>query len=525
MEQTEVKISPRSYLGRSADTALKFAAALSAICALLLTFTLSDYYIFNRISTYGFVFCLSQWAKKAGLILIVLAAFFNCRRCGDAVKYMLPVFLILSCCLFGDFFDAEVIITGDDATSVNREIFKSINDFFPQWLNIALFFAENTALALCCAMLFMRDGLKIKLSALWGIPLSFIAAIPLNIFENFFDINEIPADNFFRFYNFTIWHFLAICVLIGATVGCYAFLKNKPREQQHKYLAAIAVTLLLQYHSKDSVVLGDGYNVYNTIYACLPLFICNIGVYVASLSVILRKKVLYSISFFIHAVGALTVFIYFGKDSMSNYGIVISYSILYFVLTHCLLFILCVMPSALKHYKFELKKCYIPLIYYFIVIILASLAGGLVSEISTTWTTESGEHLLYDNFLVTGSVDGQNVLNSAGFMRPNYAFTQVNPLPFDVPNLIPLGGFMSYINLFYVLLVYIAYVALFFAFYGLYREYLAVYAVVRKKYNAKKQGAAPQANIAPLPEIESSAEYKVETEVESEAAPTEENEG
>ena len=61
------------------NIALKAGAAIAAICALLLTFTVGDYYIFNRIGEFGFFFCLSQWAKKAGLILILAAVSFNCR--------------------------------------------------------------------------------------------------------------------------------------------------------------------------------------------------------------------------------------------------------------------------------------------------------------------------------------------------------------------------------------------------------------------------------------------------------------
>lgn len=101
--------------------------------------------------------------------------------------------------------------------------------------------------------------------------------------------------------------------------------------------------------------MGDGYNVYYTVLACLPLFICNIGVYMASISVILKKRVLYAIAFFVHAVGALTVFVYFGKDEMSNYGIFCSYSILYFCLTHCLLFALSVLPTAWGTLNSELR--------------------------------------------------------------------------------------------------------------------------------------------------------------------------
>ena len=458
MTQTNAKSRFGFDLNKFTGVSLTVCAAVCAVCALLLTFTVGDYYIFNRISEYGFFFCISQWIKKAGLLLILAAVFFGCKSCADAVKYVLPLFVVLSCCLFGNFFD---IYPAADTPA--QEIFNKINLGFPKWLNVTLFFIQNVALIACCALFFVRDGYKASARSFITLPFAVLLTMPLNIFENFFDINKIPADSFLRFKNFTLWHFLALCVLVGSTVGLYYFLKNKPREQQDKYLAVIALSLLIQYHSKDSMVMGDGYNVYYTVFACLPLFICNIGVYVASISVILKKRVLYAISFFIHAVGALTVFVYFGKDSMSNYGIFVSHSILYFCLTHWMLFALCALPSALGHYKFKIKDCIIPLVYYCVVIILAAVASALVTE----YLTNLG--------LSIGSAPTDDMT------PPRYEFPQVNPLPFDVPNLIPLGGAFRHINVFYVILVYIAYVCLFFAFYGAYRAFLAVRKVVLAK--------------------------------------------
>ena len=138
---------------RAVAISLKVFAAVAAVCALMLTFTVGDYYIFNRIGEYGFFFSVSQWFKKAGLLLILAAVFFNCKSCADAVKYTLPLFIILSCCLFGGFFD---IVPEAEAGSA-QEIFNSINLGFPKWLNITLFFLENVALAACCGLFMARD--------------------------------------------------------------------------------------------------------------------------------------------------------------------------------------------------------------------------------------------------------------------------------------------------------------------------------------------------------------------------------
>lgn len=426
------------------------AAALA--CAFALTFTVSDYYIFNRISQFGAAFTASQWVKKGVLLLLPMAVFYRRRSCADAVKYFAPAFIVLSCCTFGDFFDITKV-----ADTPAQEIYNAVNLFFPRWLNMTLFFAQSAFMLAACALLFVRDGAGARAKSFLSLPAALVACMPLNVFENLFDIDAIPADSFLRFKNFTIWHALAIAALIAFTTGAYFFLKNRCERDRNAWLGAAAIVLLVQYHSKDSMVLGDGYNVYHTILACVPLFICNIGVYIASLSVLTRRKFFYETAFFVHAAGAVSVFVYFGKDEMSNYGIFCSYSILYFTLTHALLFALCVLPSALGQYRFALRDCIAPLIYYFIVIILASVCSALVTSASMTWHTDDGYFLAESELIM-----------------PNYAFTQINPLPFEIPPVWTLKIWNYELNMLYILGLYAAYVALFFAFIGLQRAFTAV---------------------------------------------------
>jgi len=437
--------------------ALQVCTGLYLAISLVLTFTVSDYYIFNRIGEFNFFFVLSQWLKKCGLLLLPLAVWYKRKSCADVAKYFLPVFIIISCCTFGSYFDVTLLT---ESASPAQKVFASINEFMPKAANMALFFIAAVLELFCCASLFIRDGFKVSAKSFIYLPLAVVAVMPLNIFENFFDINAIPADSFLRFKNFTLWHFLALAALVGFTVGCYYILKRFDKQKQQDFLVAGAIVLLIQYHSKDSMLLGDGYNVYNTVFAAIPLFICNMGVYVASLSVIMKKRVLYAISFFVHAAGALTVFIYFGKDEMSNYGIFCSYSILYFCLTHCLLFGLCVLPSALGHYKFRIKDCIIPIVYYCLVIVLATVTSGLVSTFLTTYS--------YDGYTITIGDYG-----TADMSPPNYAFTQVNPLPLPF-DYIPftIGNCTFYLS--YLIALYAVYVGLFWIFTGGYYAFLAV---------------------------------------------------
>ncbi len=80
------------------DVALKACTAALLAVSLILTFTVSDYYIFNRIGEFNVFFVLSQWVKKAGLLLLPLAVFYNKKCCADIAKYLLPVFTVISLC-------------------------------------------------------------------------------------------------------------------------------------------------------------------------------------------------------------------------------------------------------------------------------------------------------------------------------------------------------------------------------------------------------------------------------------------
>ena len=487
-------------LRKITDVGLKVATGLILAIALILTFTVSDYYIFNRIGEFNFYFVFSQWIKKAGLLLLPLAVFYHKKSCSDIFKYVLPVFVILSCCTFGSFFDVSA---AGNATTPSELVFAQINGFIPKAANMTLFFLSNALYLIACALLFVRDGYKVKAKSFIWLPFAVLACMPLNIFENFFDIENFSRSGFWWFRNFTLWHFLMIAVLVGFTVGAYFFLRKKERKTQEDFLVAAAIVMLIQYHSKDSMVIGDGYNVYHTVFACIPLFICNIGVYVAALSVIFKKKLLYAISFFVHAAGAMSVFVYFGKDEMSNYGIICSYSILYFCLTHILLFALSVIPSALGHYKFRFKDCLIPLAYYFAVIVVATVSSALVTSYLTDYT--------YGGYVLGEVAKPQELL-------PNYAFTQINPLPFDVP-VWGLTIWKYEVNLLYVLGLYVAYVAIFFAFTGAYYAFLAVRGRILTAI-AKKRVAPAEGE--PAESLEEAAVAEAEEE-EPAAEPAEED--
>ena len=467
---------------KSVERALGAFTGILLAISLVLTFTVSDYYIFDKFTTYNPLFIICQWIKKSGLLLLPLAVFLKKRSCADIAKYLLPVFVIISLFTFGDFF--EITMMTESASDADK-VYASINEFIPRSWHMILFFWESIFMLGACALLFVRDGFKVDLKSFRFLPLSILAVAPLNIFENFYNENlfdnrspEYLNGNFLLFKSFSVWHLLVLIILIAFTIGCYYFLRNKDKKKQNDYLVAMAVVLLIQYHSKDSVVMGDGYNVYTTVFACIPLFICNIGVYVACLSVFFKKKVLYAISFFVHAAGALTVFVYFG-DKISNYGIFCGYSILFFCFTHCLLFVLSIIPTALGHYKFKPKDAIIPLIYYCLVIVVAAVASALVTSASMEFSY------------------GGYTLGEGEWLYPNYAFTQNNPLPIPEP-VLPVTIWRCEMNIAYLIILYAVYVGLFYALNGAYYAFLAI------RRRVLKSATVPASE--PIIDIEAQAE-------------------
>ncbi|MDE7306441.1 MAG: hypothetical protein K2N33_03545, partial [Clostridia bacterium] len=140
-------------LKKISDITLKSACAALLAVALILTFTVSDYYIFNRIGwfnktdSFNFFFVLSQWVKKAGLLLLPLAVFLNKKSCADIAKYVLPPFVIISCAAFGKFFDVTAVTENSTPADL---VYATINEFLPKAANITLFFISNILYLVIC---------------------------------------------------------------------------------------------------------------------------------------------------------------------------------------------------------------------------------------------------------------------------------------------------------------------------------------------------------------------------------------
>lgn len=431
---------------------------------LLVTFIISSY-TFQFLYPYGHLndtnkfsplFIISELIKLSSYILIPLAICFKNKTTRNIAKIILPIFAIISFFYYNFYISLDKLdptlpfYNTNNLTELEISIYNKINLFMPKWLISFNFITTNILLILIPLIIFIED--KIRLSdfkSLIFYPLFLLSVLPFNMFDNLVRLFNEKTYNFFLFDNFTIWHFLMFLILILTTLFTYLYLRNKDSIKQDLILRTLALSLMIHFFGRNSMLIGDGYNVYNTIFASIPLFICDIGKYIVFLAVMFKKKPFYDIAFFVHSAGALTVFFYFGKDGTHNYGTIFNYSFIYFTITHLLLFILSTMPVFLRHSSFSLKQALMPSLYYGVVILVATFTSVLVTNVSATITNDFGQTLLNPIY-------------------PNYAFSQICPVPVTFPTFLNLKIGICEVNFFYEIVLFIAYVVLFIAFHIIY---------------------------------------------------------
>ena len=226
----------------------------------------------------------------------------------------------------------------------------------------------------------------------------------------------------------------------------------------------MCLMMFSMFFGKNSMLIGDGYNVYNTLFASIPLFICDIGKFIVFIAIMLDKKWFYQCAYFVHSAGALTVFFYLGKDGSTNFDTIFSYTYLYFILNHILLFLLSVLPMYLSLEKFKWKSIFSSSLYYGVVIVIAAFVSVSVTNFVSQLKDEFG-----------------NTLSTA--FLPNYAFTQICPLPMEFPTFLNLKIGVYEINFVYELTLFISYVVLFLAFYFINES---IYFTMRKIQSKRK---------------------------------------
>ena len=381
-----------------------FLSGVLILLGVLQSLTFNMYHIYSHMVDFSPLLIVTELIKISAYLVVPLAIFLRHKTSRNILKLVFAVVPLLSFSCIGEY--SSMVKTALNSPNTNNldqvtlQIYDSINLFMPRSAIFAMFALTDFFLLSLAILVFLEDGLDRKdCKSLLYYPIYILCCLPLNIFAEITPLLSERVLKFTIFENFSFWHFLMFALLIFFTLLAYFILRKKDAEKQVFYLRAMSVILMIHFASKDSMLIGDGYNIYNIVLSAIPLFICDIGKFIVLLAVWTRKKVFFDMGFFVHAVGALTVFFYLGKDQ--NFGPVFCYSFLYFTSTHLVLFMLSVLPVMLGLTSFHLKDCIIPAVYYACVIVVATATSVAITNLSATWSTPTGQHLsglLYLNF-------------------------------------------------------------------------------------------------------------------------------
>ena len=441
---------------KSIDKSIQILTAIYMALFITGSFSFAFYYPFghlNDCNRFSFLYIFFQIIRLSAFILVPLAGFYFYKTPRNIVKTILPFLFIGLFFFYPQYCSLSKLDptlpfyndTGLDQTQI--EIYNKINLFLPDYIIKSEYILE-VFIVICIGILlnikfrFKSSDLK---SLLW-FPLFITLSLPINLSENLTRTFQKETTEFLTFRNYGIWHFLLFLLLAIITITLYLSLKNKDRKTQMYVLRILCLMMFDMFFGKNSMLIGDGYNVYNTVFASVPLFICDIGKFIVFIAIMAEKKWFYQCAYFVHSAGALTVFFYLGKESATNFDTIFSYSFLYFTINHILLFVLSVLPMYLSMEKFNRKNIITSSLYYGVVIIIAAFTSVSVTNFVSQLTDEFGNTL------------------SSPFL-PNYAFTQICPLPMEFPTFLNFKIGVYEINFVYEMTLFISYVVLFLAFY------------------------------------------------------------
>ena len=441
---------------KTLDRSIQILTVVYMALFLLGSFSFAFYYPFahlNDCDQFSFLYIFFQLIRLSTFILVPLAGFYFYKAPRNIVKTILPLLFIGLFFFYPQYTSLSKLDsvlpfyndTGLDQTQI--EIYNKINLFLPDYIIKSEYILE-VVIVICIGIL-LNFKFRFEFSDLKSIvwfPLFVLLSLPLNLSENLTRTFSEKTEEFLTFHNYGIWHFLLFLLLIIVTISAYLLLKNKEEKTQKYVLRIMCLMMFSMFFGKNSMLIGDGYNVYNTVFASIPLFICDIGKFIVFIAIMIDKKWFYQCAYFVHSAGALTVFFYLGKAGSTNFDTIFSYTYLYFILNHILLFLLSVLPMYLSLEKFKWKSIFSSSLYYGVVIVIAAFVSVSVTNFVSQLT---------DGF--------ENTLSTA--FLPNYAFTQICPLPMEFPTFLNLKIGVYEINFVYELTLFISYVVLFLAFY------------------------------------------------------------
>ena len=442
---------------KNLDRSIHILTAVYLALFMLASFSFAFYYPFGHLNDcdrFSFLYILFQVIRFSGFILVPLAGFYFYKTPRNIVKLLFPVLFLFLLFFYPQYtslskLDSTLPFYNSNNLNQNQiDIYNEINLFLPSYIIKSEYILEIVCVFTISVLLNIKYKIKRDdFKSILYLPIFLLISLPLNLGENLNRIFSEKAVQFLTFKNYNIWHFLLFAFLIIATISSILLLRNKTKETKLYVLRILTLCMFLMFLGKNSMLIGDGYNVYNSLFASIPLFICDIGKYIVFIAIMTDRKWFYRCAYFVHSAGALTVFFFLGKNGTTNFGTIFSYSYLYFTISHILLFILSVLPIYLSIEEFHWKNLFSCSFYYGGVILIAAFVSVGITNVASQLTDSLG-----------------NTLSVA--LLPNYAFTQICPLPLEFPTFMNLDIGVYEINFLYEIVLFISYVVLFLAFYS-----------------------------------------------------------
>ena len=264
----------------------KIAISISLLYLILFTlgsFSFAFYYPFAHIGQdpqFNFFYLFSQTLRFSAFFLIPLSLFFHYPKIRSISKLTLPLialFMVLSFKTFSyvsENMSSFPIENGNSLSSSQLEINHKINSFLPTVVIEIEYLLEAVLLLGSSILIAIEDRLKKEdFKSLLYYPIFLVLSIPLNTLDSLKPLVSSSIYNTLLFDNFNIFHFLLFVALFAITISLFLLFRKSTEEKKLFILRTLLLLMFLLFLSKDSMLIGDGYNVYNNVIAAIPLFI------------------------------------------------------------------------------------------------------------------------------------------------------------------------------------------------------------------------------------------------------------
>ena len=225
---------------KTLDRSIQILTVIYMALFMLGSFSFAFYYPFahlNDCDQFSFLYIFFQLIRLSAFILVPLAGFYFYMVPRNIVKTILPLLFISLFFFYPQYTSLSKLDTvlpfyndtGLDQTQI--EIYNKINLFLPDYIIKSEYILE-VVIVICIGILlnfkFRFEFSDLK-SLIW-FPLFVLLSLPLNLSENLTRTFSEKTEEFLKFRNYGIWHFLLFLLLVIVTISAYLLLKKQRRK-------------------------------------------------------------------------------------------------------------------------------------------------------------------------------------------------------------------------------------------------------------------------------------------------------